>query len=375
MSSNKSTKRIFVTGGGTGGHIYPILAVINQLKTNNIEDIFYVGNPKNQEYVLAKKNGIKFLPINISGMPRSASISFIFWAIKLIFSVLKCKFYIMKYKPDVIFATGGYVSAPLLFASRGKVPYFLHDADAQPGIVTTCFANKAIILSTPFENVKKILTDANIQVTGNPIRNEFSTLTKQNARQNSGLEDKLTLLVMGGSQGAKSINNAIIPVAKKLIEEFDICILHQSGKKRYDESIELLNIYFPDYKESRNYKLFPYIDDMPSILKASDITIARSGSLSLSEIQASGVASILIPYPYSAGKHQQKNAQALVEEGSAVIIDDFELTPEILYEKLSEILKDKEKLNQMQNNAIKYAKPEAAKQITKNIIDFINEQK
>ena len=371
---NKTTKRIFVTGGGTGGHIYPALAVIDELRKNGFDDIFYVGNQKNQEFSLAKEKNIKFLPVNINGMPRKISLNSLFWAIKLIFAILKSLIYILKYKPDVVFATGGYVSAPLLFASRFmKIPYFQHDADAKPGVVTLCFMDKAVVLSTPFENVKKESENVNVQVTGNPIRSEFSTLSKEEAKQKLNFEDKITVLVMGGSQGARSINNAIIPVAKKLIEEFNIRILHQSGKNRYDEAVNLLTEHFPDYKENQNYKLFPYIDDMPAILKASDIAIARSGSLSLSEIQASGVASILIPYPYSAGNHQQKNALTLVEQGSALMINDFDLTPELLYENLSEILKNNEKLKIMQKKALENSKPDAVKQITKNIIDFLNE--
>ena len=372
--NSKTTKRIFVTGGGTGGHIYPALAVIDELKKNGYDDIFYVGNPKNQEYTLSKEKLIKFLPVNINGMPRKISLNSLFWAIKLIFAILKCIFYVIKYKPDVVFATGGYVSAPLLFASRfTNIPYFQHDADAQPGVVTYCFMDKAIVLSTPFENVKKENEKVNVQVTGNPIRSDFSTLSKEEAKQKLNLDDKIVVLVMGGSQGARSINRAIIPIAKKLTEEFNIRIWHQSGEKKYDETVDLLMEHFPDYKDNPNYKLFPYIDDMPTILKASDIAIARSGSLSLSEIQASGVASILIPYPYSAGDHQLKNAQVLVEQGSAQLIIDFDLTSEVLYENLSEILKDKEKLHAMQNKALENAKPNAVKQITKNIIDFLNE--
>ena len=371
---NNATKRIFVTGGGTGGHIYPALAVIDELRKNGFDNIFYVGNPKNQEFSLTKDKNIKFLPVNINGMPRKMSLNSLFWAMKLIFAILKSLIFVLKYKPDVVFATGGYVSAPLLFASRFmKIPYFLHDADAQPGVVTLCFMDKAVVLSTPFENVKNENENVNVQVTGNPIRSEFSTSSKEDTKKNLSLDNKTVILVMGGSQGARSINNAIIPVAKKLIEEFNIYIMHQSGKNRYDEAVNLLEEHFPDYKENQNYKLFPYIDDMPAILKATDIAIARSGSLSLSEIQASGVASILIPYPYSASDHQQKNAQNLVEQGSAVMICDSDLSPEILYEKLSEILKDNEKLAEMQKKALENAKPDAVKHITKNIVDFLNE--
>ena len=277
------TKNIyFVSGGGTGGHIYPAIAVIKELKAQGIDDVYYIGNPKNPEKILAQDNNIKFLPVNINAMPRTMSVWSLFWVVKLIFAILKCCFYILKYRPKIVFGTGGYVSAPILFAARFmNVNYALHDADAQPGVVTRCFADKAKFLSSPFESVKNKYTAVNVIVTGNPIRSEFKNITKDFAKKELKTEENLTLLVMGGSQGARSINNAVIPIAKKLIDEFNIIILHQTGKKRYDEALELLKQYFSDYEKCENYRLFPYIDDMPMFLKASDIAISRSGSFSL----------------------------------------------------------------------------------------------
>ena len=370
MGNKKNNKAYFISGGGTGGHIYPAIAVINELKKQGIEDVYYIGNPKNPEYILAKDNHIDFLPVNINAMPRKVSLSSISWVIKLIFAIILCTYYILKYKPKIVFGTGGYVSAPILFAARLlKTPYALHDADAQPGIVTTCFASGAIALTTPFNKTKSIFPNANVIVTGNPIREEFSANNKKEARTQMGIEDKITILVMGGSQGARSINNALVPVAKKLIEEFNVTILHQSGKKRYEEVTAMLKTEFPDYKDNKNYKLFPYIDNMPALLNAADIAISRSGSLSLSEIKASGVASILVPYPYSAGNHQKINAQVMAEEGCSILIDDFELTPEKLYGTLAELLSNSDKINAMQKKALEASMPDATKKITENLIN------
>ena len=371
MDNNMKNPIYFVSGGGTGGHIYPAIAVISELKKQGIEKVYYIGNPKNPEYVIAKDNNIKFLPVNINGMPRKISFASIIWVIKLLWAIVVCMNYVRKYKPSLVFGTGGYVSAPILFAARFmKIPYAMHDADAQPGIVTRCFSGGALVLTSPFKSVKEILPVANIAITGNPIREEFSMITKKEAREKSGLEDKLTLLVMGGSQGARSINNAIVPIAKKLIEEFDICILHQSGKNRYDETVGLLKSEFKGYETCKNYKLFPYIDDMPTLLKSADIAISRSGSLSLSEMKASGIASVLIPYPYSAGGHQKKNAEAMVEDGCSIMIDDFELTPEKLYEVLSDLLSNPEKLHKMQEKALENSMPDATKNIVERLIHF-----
>ena len=368
---NKLKKVFFVTGGGTGGHIYPAIAVINELKNRGYDDVYYIGNPKNPEYILAKDNNLKFLPVNINAMPRKMSLMSLFWIIRLLLSISVCIFYIIKYKPSLVFGTGGYVSAPILFAATiFKIPYALHDADAQPGIVTRCFSAGAGVLTTPFEIVKSVLPSANVEVTGNPIRTEFLNISKNDARKKLGIGNDLTLLVMGGSQGARSINNAIIPIAKKLIEKFNICILHQSGKKRYEECVYMLEKEFPDYKNSNNYKLFPYIDDMPTLLKSADIAISRSGSLSLSEMCASSVASILIPYPYSAGGHQKKNAEAMVKLGCSVMIEDDKLTPEKLYDTISDLLKNYEKIIEMQNKANENSMPNATEKIVERLISF-----
>ena len=370
MSNNKE-KTYFVTGGGTGGHIYPAIAVVNELRNQGVKKIFYVGNPNNLEATLAKEHKIEFLPVNINGMPRKISFSSVTWAFKLIFAIIKSMKYIKTYKPDLIFGTGGYVSAPILFAAKFlKIPYALHDADAQPGIVTRCFASNSVLLTTPFEAIKQHLFAPCIEVTDNPIRKDFITLSKTEAREKLNLKSNLTLLVMGGSQGAKSVNEAFIPILKKLIDNYNICILHQTGKKRFDEVVSLLKEYFPDYENCENYRLFPYVDDMPTVLKSTDIAISRSGSLSLSEMKASGIASILIPYPYSAGQHQKRNAEAMVELGCSVMIEDKDLSSQKLYEVLSEIITDNQKLSYMQNKALENSNVNATEKIVERLLNI-----
>lgn len=372
MNNNKNKTVYFVSGGGTGGHIYPAIAVINELKDRGYKNIYYIGNPKNPEFIIAKDNNIKFLPVIINAMPRKMSFSALFWVIKLFISILVSMFYILKYRPNLIFTTGGYVSAPILFAAKFlKIPYAQHDADAQPGIVTRYFSSNAVVLTSPFECVKETLKTTNVEITGNPIRKEFICSDKPKAKIKLGIESQKTiLLVMGGSQGARSINNAIIPILQKLLDEFDICIFHQSGKKRFKETISLLEKEFPNYKENENYRLMPYIDDMPSLLCASDIAISRSGSLSLSELCATGVASILVPYPYSAANHQMKNAQAMVDRNCSILIEDNALTPELLYKTIANLLNNKDKLNILQSAAIKNSMPNATNDIVERLIKF-----
>ena len=188
----------FVTGGGTGGHIYPAMAVADALSENG-NKVYYVGNKRNMEFELASKKGYKFLHVSIKGMPRGLNPKFFIWGIKLIKAVLRSMRYIQKYKPNAVFATGGYVSAPMIFACiLTKTPYMMHDCDAMPGLVTRRLCKRAKYVSLAFERAKKFIPNKNAIITGNPIRADFASLTKEDSREKLGLGNRLTLCIMGG---------------------------------------------------------------------------------------------------------------------------------------------------------------------------------
>lgn len=359
----------FITGGGTGGHIYPAIAICEKLKNDtDTKEIFYVGNPDNLEFEITKKLGYKFLPVKIKGMPRKLGFSLAFWAIELFFAVIKAYTYIKKYKPDVIFGTGGYVSAPALFAGKlANVPFMIHDSDAQPGIVSRKIAPIAKCVSLAFENSIDIINSKNAIVNGNPIREEFKTITKEEARNFLNLMDKPTLCIMGGSQGAKSINNAAVSILKTLSKEYDIQIIFQTGKKNYEDVIIKLREEYPDFESDKNLIIKPYFDDMVYVLKASDIAVSRAGSLSLSELCACSIASILIPYPHAAADHQRKNAQFMVQKRAALYLEDADTTKDTLLIAIEQIIDNKEKLETIQKNANSLAKVDATSAITAQI--------
>ena len=352
----------FVTGGGTGGHIYPALAVADRLSAD--AKVYYVGNKRNMEYELATKKGYKFLHISVSGMPRGLNPKFFVWGVKLVKAIIRSVRYIKKYKPDAVFATGGYVSAPMIFACRiTKTPYMMHDCDAMPGLVTRKLCKRAKYVSLAFEKAKKFIPNKHAVVTGNPIREEFATLTKEDARARMGLENKLTLCVMGGSQGAKSINNTTIELLKEFSQELDLQIIFQTGKKNYENVLERLGQIYPTYEQDKNLIIKPYFMDMISVLKSSDIVVSRAGSLSLSEICASDAAPILVPYPYAAANHQRINAKYLLEMGACTYIEDKELDPNRLREAVVEIVKNPIKMNYLKQNASHLAKFDATERI------------
>lgn len=363
----------FITGGGTGGHIYPAVAVFEALKKDpETKEIYYVGNPDNLEYEITQKKGYKFLPVKISGMPRKFGWKMIFWFFQLQFAIFKALFYIKKYKPDVIFGTGGYVSAPALFAGGlNGTPYMIHDCDAQPGLVSKYIAPSASCVSVAFESSKQFLMSDKVHVNGNPIREEFKILTKEEARTKLGLENKTTLCIMGGSQGAKSVNDASVRILEKLSKDYNLQIIFQTGKRNYDKVYFKLKEVYPEFEKDKNIIQKPYFDDMVSVLKASDIAVSRAGSLSISELCACGIASILIPYPHAAADHQRKNAKFMEEKRAALYLEDADTTKETLLIAIEQLLDNPEKLKIIQKNAFNLAKPDATKNIVNQLKSII----
>ena len=371
---SKQKKVYFISGGGTGGHIYPAVSVLKELlKKEDTDKIYYIGNPKNMEYdIICNFPNVTFLPVNVSGMPRKFSFKFINWLFKLELSLWKALFYINKYKPDVVFTTGGYVSAPIAFmAAFLKVPLMIHDCDAVPGLVSKTVAPVADCVSVAFEASKKFLNSNNIICTGNPVREEFLSVSKEEARYKLGLRNKLTILLTGGSQGAQTLNKAAIIVAQELVERYDVQFVVQTGKKNYDEFIKNISEYFPHYAENTNLVIKPYFDEMFYALKSADIVVSRAGSLSLSELNLCGAACILVPYPFAAADHQRKNAREAENIGYALYCEDNELDGAMLIKLLKSLFENPDKINQMSLASYNNAKPDAKEKIIEKLQTLI----
>lgn len=370
MTKSDKKEVYFITGGGTGGHIYPAIAIADELFSRGYK-IFYVGNPNNLEFEIVKQKGYDFLPVNIHGMPRKLSPALVKWLFELGFAVIKASGYIKKYKPHAIFGTGGYVSAPALLAGLlTGTSYMLHDCDANPGLVTRKLSPGAKCVSLAFESARTKINNKNILISGNPIRKDFKTLSKADARKVLGLQDKITICVMGGSQGARSINDSAVEIIKKLSKEHDLQIIFQTGKKNFQRVIEQLLKIYPEYAEDKNLIIKPYFDDMVTILKASDIAVSRAGSLSLSELSASAIASILVPYPFAAADHQRKNAKYMQEKHAALYLEDENIDGETLMGLIMQLVNDKDSLAQIQNNAHSLAKYDAVDVISDMLLSF-----
>jgi UDP-N-acetylglucosamine--N-acetylmuramyl-(pentapeptide) pyrophosphoryl-undecaprenol N-acetylglucosamine transferase len=361
-----SKKRVFITGGGTGGHIYPAIAIYEELlKFLPKEDIFYVGNPKNLEKRVTSSYEINFLDVCVSGMPRALTFKFISWSFELFISIFVSIYYILKYRPDFIIGTGGYVSFPVLIAGvLFGIPCYIHDSDAYPGIVSRIIAPFAKCVFLAFEDAKKRIKAKKIIINGNPLRNFDIGLSKKQAIEHLGLDlGKKTLFVMGGSQGAKTINKAVLALSEELTSKYNLQIIHQTGAKNFDEAQNLMP------GGLSGYILKPYFDDMSIPYSACDFVIARSGSISLSELNNCGLGAVLVPYPHAAANHQFYNAKAVEKQCAAVVLEDKDCSPENLLEIILSIIQNEEKLKQMSENSLKLAKPDA----TKNLVEILLE--
>ena len=362
--------KIVLTGGGTGGHIYPAVAIGRELLTrDDVEKVYYVGNPQKLEKDIVEKENFEFLPVIVSGLPKAKNLSLVKWGFELVFAVLKCIKYFKNIKPDCVMGTGGYVSGPALIAAKiMKIPYMLHDSDAVPGIVSRKMAQGAKVVNTSFDEAKKYLKSANVQLNGNPLRKDFNTLNKEDCLKELGLSpDKFTILVMGGSQGAKSINSAISACALELINDLNVQIIHQTGLKNYEAYMDEISA---DLRNNPAYLPKAYLENMGIYLSSADLVIARAGSLSLSEFNLCSLPSILIPYPYAANNHQYHNAKALEDLDAAICLEDNLCDGDNLQEIVTNLVKDKEHLKKMKLANSSLAKPNATEKIADILISI-----
>lgn len=362
--------RYLISGGGTGGHIYPALAIAWEIKRRNKDaEILYVGTEKGLESELVPKEGFEFKTIRVQGLPRKISFQTLKAIKELLLGINDAKRIIRDFKPDVVIGTGGYVSAPVLYAASKKgIPSLIHEQNAFPGITNKLLSKYVNRVMVTFEESKKYFKyPEKIVLTGNPIRRSILEVDRRKAYFDLKIsKDKPFLLSFGGSGGQKSLNDAMLYVIEKNVNK-DIQILHVTGNRFYDSFMEELkskNISLRD-----NIKVVAYMYDMPSALSIANLVVTSAGAITLAEISALGIPSILIPKAYTAENHQEYNARAFEEKGASHLILEKDLTGEKLNEAIDNIIYDAEKLNNMSRNSKALGNINA----TERIVDIINE--
>ncbi|MFZ5639891.1 MAG: undecaprenyldiphospho-muramoylpentapeptide beta-N-acetylglucosaminyltransferase [Bacillota bacterium] len=361
--------RVLITGGGTGGHIYPALAIARGIKEKYTgAEILYVGTAGGMEADIVPKEGLAFETVTVEGLPRKITPRSLVTLGKLLKGIAQAFAIIKKFSPDIAIGTGGYVCGPVMLAAAfRKVPTFIHEQNAYPGITNKMLARLVTRVMVTFpDSIKYFPQKANITVTGLPVRPAVLSAGREAGLENLGLAgDKLTLLVFGGSRGARSINRAMAAAAGNLAGRHDLQILHVTGTLGYEETIEELKAAGISLDKSGNITVRPYLYNMEDALAAADLVVCRAGAATLAEITALGLPAILIPYPFAAENHQEYNARALADRGAALLIKDRELTGPQLLQEIIRLLEDKAALAKMAAAAKSLGRPQALAEIMK----------
>lgn len=350
--------RIVVSGGGTGGHIYPALALIREIqKQDDKAEFLYIGTEKGLESKLVPRENIDFRSIHITGFRRKLSVENVKTVLRFLKGVSDSKKILKEFKADVVIGTGGYVCGPVVYAAaKLGIPTIIHEQNSIPGLTNKFLSRYVDRIGICFEEAKQFFPEEKVVMTGNPRASEVLNQDGKKGRASVGLKvDQPAVLIFGGSRGAKPLNEAVL---KSLTEMGNkpYQVLYVTGDVHYNEvakEVELIG-------NPENVIIKPFIHNMPEVLSGIDLTVARAGATTLAELTSLGIPSILIPSPYVTDNHQEKNALALSNHQAAELLLEKDLTGPKLVEKIDQILTDDEKLANMKAAAKKLGIPDAA---------------
>ena len=353
---------ILFAAGGTGGHLYPAIAIAEEIRKKEPKaTIAFVGTKEKIEARVVPQKGYQFHAIWISGFSRRLKVKNILFPLKVIVSLFQSFFLIKKVHPDVVVGTGGYVCGPVLFvASLLGIPTVVHESNSYPGVTTRLLASKVSKVFITFEVTKKwISSSANVECVGTPTREELSLVSRTDGSRFFGLDpNKKTLIAFGGSLGAASINKAMQEVVEDAIVH-DYQIIWQTGDADWQSANAV--------QQHANIKVMKYVDRMDCGYAAADVAISRSGATTLAELTRLGKPAILVPYPFAAANHQEMNAQTMVESGAAVMIKDSELQGTLLH-TVRELLFNENKCAEMREKSLLLGKSNAGCEIAEKVL-------
>jgi UDP-N-acetylglucosamine--N-acetylmuramyl-(pentapeptide) pyrophosphoryl-undecaprenol N-acetylglucosamine transferase len=358
--------KFILSGGGTGGHIYPAIAIANELKVRFPDsEILFVGASNKMEMQKVPQSGYPIKGLWIAGIQRKLTFDNALFPIKLLDSLLKSRTIIRQFKPDVVIGTGGFASGPLLrVAGFAGIPTVLQEQNSFPGITNKWLSKKASKICVAYENLEQFFPKNKIVLTGNPVRQD---LVDSKQKRQEGVEffkldsKKKTILVLGGSLGARRINQLI---AKELFNfsSQNVQLIWQCGK--------LYNEEYTHFNDNENIQVLPFIDRMDLAYAAADVIISRAGASSVSELCLVGKPTLFIPSPNVAEDHQTKNANAIVNKKGALLIEESELDTQFT-STINSLLNDEELQKNLSENLLKLARPNATKDIVDEIVKLI----
>jgi len=352
MKAADTKRNILITGGGTGGHLYPAIAVIEYIQKNYpAATITFIGSRKGSGEKLIPGMGIEFYAVRARGLAGSSNpfkkiINYFLFFIYLIPGLIRSANILRKKRIDIVLGMGGYICAPVMLAAIiRKIPFTLHEQNYIPGRLNKLFSGRAKYFFTSFEDTKKFLRKGNIVFSGNPVRESIRDpgCIPPYYKKWGLVENRFTIIAFGGSLGAEKVNDAIMGLCGIFKNNNKIQILLISGTRFYD-------IINNEMEKSQNsgdgiiFRVFPYIEEIGQIYRIADLVIARAGAGTVFETAAAGVPSILIPYPFAIDNHQFHNARYLAEQGKSIMIEDSMLSAELLAENINRMQADNMKI-------------------------------
>lgn len=365
-------KRFLISGGGTGGHIFPAIAIANRIKREVPDaEILFIGAEDKMEMRRVPDAGYKIEGLHIYGISRDLSPRGIWKNLKLPFVLVKAqrraKQIIRAFKPDVAIGVGGFASGPALRAAQKLgIPTLIQEQNSYPGVTNKMLSSRVCKICVAYDGLEKYFPKEKIVKTGNPVRDEILHIERKNQEAYRSFDlspDKKTLLVVGGSLGAKTINRTLTENMDKL-KAMQIQVLWQTGEAYYKQNQMELSMLQND-----QIRIVPFIKNMNDAYGIADIIISRAGALAIAELSILGTPTILVPFPYAAEDHQTKNAMALVDKGAALMVKDSE-AGEKLIPTLEGLLNDPQKCEEMAQNMAQFALPQAIDAIVENILNL-----
>ncbi len=355
--------RFLISGGGTGGHIYPALAIARGLALRFPgAQLLYVGTSTGLEADIVPREGIPFATITVEGFSRSLSPRVIRAGAKLVKGMAEAVNLVRNFHPDLVVGTGGFVSGPVVFAATLQgIPTLVHEQNAFPGLTNRLLARLVSAVCLTFQEAAAYLpAGAKVYHTGLPVRAEVLSTSRADGAGRLGVEPtKLTVLATGGSRGAASLNRAMTGVLREATGNPDLQVLLATGTAHYQEYLQSLDSVGIDVVKYGNITIKPYFYNMADALAASDLVIGRAGASFLAEVMVRGLPAILIPYPHATGNHQEHNAMALAKKGAAILIKDRDLTPQRLVRVVRELLGEPVRLRLMAEQSRLMGRPDA----------------
>ncbi len=371
-STGVSKLRVLIAAGGTGGHVYPGIAIADAVKKLYPgSSILFVGTKDRMEWMSVPKAGYKIKSVWISGFHRRLTPQNLLFPFKLLISLFQSFSILRQYKPDVVVSCGGFASGPVGWvAAKIGLPLILQEQNSYPGVTNRMLAKHADVIYTAFEDASRYLPSGKVRLSGNPVRSKIENANPEQALIHFGFNTTHpVLLVIGGSGGAKTINDAVEHQLHQLHNELGLQIIWQCGQRYHQELVQRI-----DTRTMSKLRLLEYIDDMAAAYAAANLVVSRAGALSCSELMLTGKPSVLIPSPNVAGDHQMMNAKSMTDKGAAFLLKDEQAEAK-LAEVVGSLIFDNKKLERMAQAAKSLARPGAALQIAKDIETYSKKKK